>query len=168
MARLNALLPRSKPSPNIFDILTPLAIKLTAQAADIAKHVEDLCNKHQITILNRSSHGGRASKKDRTISINPVKTQRTYITALHELGHIVGRGRSGTRLQQEAAAWQYVLDKSIVALTSGTYRAMLRFLGTYLKASERAARRKTGRYVLPKEDDPFWATYNFIKERAGT
>jgi hypothetical protein len=60
----------------------------------------------------------RASKRDRTISIKPVKTQRTYNTAL-------------------------------------------------LKASERAARRKTGRYVLPKEDDPFRVTYRFIKEKAG-
>jgi hypothetical protein len=139
-----------------------------AHPSDIAEHIHDLCEKHQITILNRSSHGGRASKRDRTISIKPVKTQRTYITALHEIGHIVGRGRSGTRLQQEAAAWQYVLDTSIVALVPGTYRAMLRFLGTYLKASERAARRNTGRYILPTEDDPFWVTYKFIKEKAGT
>jgi hypothetical protein len=144
-----------------------LSIKLMAQASDIAKHIDELCEKHQITILTRSSHGGRASKRDRTISIKPVKTQRTYITALHEVGHIVGRGRSGTRLQQEAAAWQYVLDTSIVELAAGTYRAMLRFLGTYLKASERAARRKTGRYVLPNENDPFWTTYNLIKEKAG-
>jgi hypothetical protein len=133
----------------------------------LAKHVEELCGKHQITILSHSSHGGRASKRDRTINIKPVKTQRTYIVALHEIGHIVGRGRSGTRLQKEAAAWQYVLDNSIVALAPGTYRAMLRFLTTYLKASERAAKRNTGRYVLPKKDDPFWVTYNFIKERAG-
>jgi hypothetical protein len=116
-----------------------------AQAADIAKHIEELCAKHQIAILNRSSHGGRASKSNRTISIKPVKTQRTYVTALHEIGHIVGRGRSGTRLQKEAAAWLYVLDTSVVALSPETYRAMLRFLSTYLKASERAARRKTGR-----------------------
>ena len=122
----------------------------------LAKHVEELCDKHQITILNRSSHGGRASKRDRTISIKPVKTQRTYITALHEIGHLIGRGRSGTRLQQEAAAWQYVIDTALVALAPGTYQAMLRFLGTYLKASERAARRKTGRYILPKEGDTFW------------
>jgi hypothetical protein len=139
-----------------------------AHASDIAKHIEELCEKHQITILNRSSHGGRASKRDRTISIKPVKTQRTYITALHEIGHIVGRGRSGTRLQQEAAAWQYVLDTSIVALAPGTFRAMLRFLGTYLKASESGAKRNTGRYVLPKEDDPFWTTYRLIQEKAGT
>ena len=86
----------------------------------LEKHINDLCERHQTTILNRSSHGGRASKRDRTISIKPVKTQRTYITALHEIGHIVGRGRSGTRLQQEAAAWQYVLDTSIVALAPGT------------------------------------------------
>jgi hypothetical protein len=139
-----------------------------AQASDIARHIEELCEKHQITILNRSSHGGRASKRDRTISIKPVKTQRTYITALHEIGHIVGRGRSGTRLQKEAAAWQYVLDTSIDSLTPGTYGSMLRFLTTYLKASERAARRKTGRYILPKRDDPFWVTYNLLKEKAGT
>ena len=136
--------------------------------SDIAKHIEELCEKHHITLLNRSSYGGRASKRDRTISIKPVKTQRTYITGLHEIGHIVGRGRCGTRLQREAAAWQYVLDTSIVALTPGTYGSMLRFLTTYLKASERAARRNTGRYLLPKESDPFWVTYHFLKEKAGT
>jgi hypothetical protein len=38
---------------------------------------------------------------------------------------------------------------------------MLCFLTTYLKASERAARRKTGRYVLPKEDDPFSGDVQF-------
>ena len=26
----------------------------------LAKHIDELCGKHQITILNRSSHGGRA------------------------------------------------------------------------------------------------------------
>jgi hypothetical protein len=138
-----------------------------AHASDIAKHIEELCAEHQIAILSRSSHGGRASKRDRTISIKPVKTQRTYITALHEIGHLIGRGRSGTRLQQEAAAWQYVLDTSIVALAPGSYRAILRFLTTYLKASVRAARRKTGRYVLPKDDDRFWVTYKVLKEKAG-
>jgi hypothetical protein len=139
-----------------------------AHSSDLAKHIDELCEKHQITILNRSSHGGRASKRDRTISMKLVKTQRTYITALHEIGHLIGRGRTGTRLQKEAAAWQYVLDTSIVALAPGTYRAMLRFLSTYLKASERAARRNTGRYVLPGDDDPFWTTYNVIKEKAET
>jgi hypothetical protein len=127
----------------------------------LAQHVESLCAQHDIQIVERRSYGGVAFKRQRIISIRPVKTQRTYIVALHEIGHIVGRNRSGTRLEQEAAAWDFVISHSIVPLSAGTYGQMLKYLNSYLV---RACR--TRRMVVPQPEHRFWSTYALIQSRA--
>ena len=129
----------------------------------MASHVADLCAEHGITIVERASYGGWASKKSRTICIKPVKTQRTYIVALHEIGHIVGSGRSGTRLEQEAAAWRFVLDRSAVALAPATYARMQRYLESYLWKAERSRR-----LSVPDAGSQFWSTYARIREGASS
>lgn len=127
---------------------------------ELAEHIQWLCMKHGITIIHRKSYGGWARKRDRTISIKPVKTERTYIVALHEIGHIVGRHRSGRRLEQEGAAWDFVLEQSIVPLSLASYAFMLKCLQSYL---HRAARRGM---TVPDRGHRFWRTYEAIVERA--
>src|SRR5947209_5267937 len=127
----------------------------------MARHVEDLGAEHGITVRERASYGGWASKKSRTICIKPVKTQRSYVVALHEIGHIVGRGRSGTRLEQEAAAWRFVLDRSVVALAPATYARMQRYLESYLWKAERSRR-----LSVPDAASEFWTVYARIKDGA--
>lgn len=128
----------------------------------LAKHVDTLCEKHAITVLERTRHGGWAAKRQRTISIRPVKTQRTYIIALHEIGHIIGSGRGGKRLEQEAAAWEFVLQESIVILTPVSYVFVLKALDSYVAR----ARRRRGMEV-PGGEDPFWLVYRNIERLAG-
>src|SRR5947209_4728617 len=127
----------------------------------LARHVASLCTEHDISMLERKSYGGVAFKRQRIISVKPVKTQRTYIVALHEIGHIIGRNRSGTRLEQEAAAWDFVLTQSIVPLSTGTYRQMLKYLNSYLRRAHRSRR-----MVMPRPEHRFWSTYELIRSRA--
>lgn len=128
----------------------------------MAAHVQSLCDEHGIRVIDRKTYGGVAWKRERAIAIMPVKTQRTYIVALHEIGHIVGPGRSGTRLEQEAAAWRFVITESVVPLSSTSYRRMRTYLESYLL---RATRSK--RMTIPEKGHEFWQTYALIMQRAG-
>ncbi|GAC1320079.1 MAG: hypothetical protein NVS2B16_25290 [Chloroflexota bacterium] len=127
----------------------------------MAAHVRALCEVHGIRVLERMSYGGVAWKSTRTIAIKPIKTQRTYIVALHEIGHIVGRGRSGTRLEQEAAAWAFVIAASVIPLSASTYRRMYVYLRSYLEKAQRSRRMH-----IPAPGQEFWAIYAIIDERA--
>jgi len=129
---------------------------------ELTNHIDLLCTWHGIDIVERKSRGGWARKRTRTISIKPVKTERTYIIALHEIGHIVGRNRSGRRLEQEAAAWDFVLEQSIVSLSRGSYAFMLRCLQSYL---HRATSVRTT-MVIPDKRHRFWDTYEAIVQHA--
>lgn len=127
----------------------------------LARHIEELCLTYGIRVVERRSYGGVAYPRIRTIAIKPVRTQRTYVVALHEIGHIVGKGRGGRKLEQEAAAWDFVLETSIVPFSVATYRRMLVYLESYVA---RAHRRR--RMVLPDPDNRFWKTYALIRQRA--
>lgn len=76
---------------------------------NMADHVAVLADEHGVTVETHS-RGGRAWRRTRRISVRPVKSVVTYAVAMHEMGHIVGRGAgSGPRLQQEAAAWRWAI-----------------------------------------------------------
>lgn len=136
---------------------------MTGKREALANHVQALCARHGIAVIERRSRGGWASKRGRTISIKPVKTERTYIIALHEIGHIVGRNRSGRRLEQEAAAWDFVREESIVPLSPASYAFMLRCLHSYLQRAAHARPSMT----IPDRDHRFWDTYAAIAHHAG-
>ncbi|HLJ69121.1 MAG TPA: hypothetical protein VKX16_17340 [Chloroflexota bacterium] len=130
----------------------------------LAAHVDALCRQHRIDFIHRNTTHGTAMKRRRTIYTPPVTTELRYAIALHEIGHIVGKGRgSGTRVEQEAAAWRYVLETSIVELSQSTYLRMLKWLGSYLRKPVEGV----GNWKLPAERSEFWTTYRLIRERAG-
>jgi len=80
----------------------------------------------------------------------------TYAIALHELGHLLGRGRSGTRLEKEAAAWRWALANSITELGERARRGAGRRLRSYvLWAEVRQHRARPPR--IPSPDSTFWA-----------
>ena len=54
------------------------------------------------------------------ISIPPIRGQVSYFIALHEIGHLVGKGRSAPRLESEANAWLFALEHSVVEPTTAT------------------------------------------------
>jgi hypothetical protein len=121
-------------------------------------HIEDLCREYGIELAGASSRGRairwRGGKLE--ISIPPIRGQVSYFIALHEIGHLVGRGRSAPRLEAEANAWLWALDHSIVEPTQATLRSISRRLRGYLDwARNRQYRRVPPR--IPSREHPFWS-----------
>lgn len=121
-------------------------------------HIEDLCRGYGIGLSGSSARGRairwRGGKLE--ISIPPIRGQVSYFIALHEIGHLVGKGRSAPRLESEANAWLFALEQSVVEPTSATKRSISRRLEGYLAwARNRQHRRVPPR--IPPRDHPFWA-----------
>jgi hypothetical protein len=127
----------------------------------LAAHIEKLCAENDIQLLERRSYGGAAFRRARTIRIRPVKTQRTYIVALHEIGHVIGTNRSGRRLEKEAAAWDFVVKHSIIALSPPSYAQMFKYLNSYLNRAQWSKR-----MTIPAKEHRFWITYDLLLTRA--
>ena len=130
-------------------------------ASDLDAHVDRLCLEHGVERLTGTRHGvafhvGPAGRRRPCIRIPPVKSQVTYAIALHELGHLVGRGRSGTRLEKEAAAWRWALANSVVELNETARRSAGRRLRSYVRWAETRQHRKRPPR-LPGADSSFWS-----------
>src|SRR3990172_7894319 len=101
-------------------------------------HVAQLCREHGIELIDSSSRG-RATRwrgGRREIAIPPIRGQVSYFVALHEIGHLVGRGRSAPRLEAEANAWLWALEHAAVEPTAATRRSISRRLRGYLAWAE--------------------------------
>ena len=132
----------------------------TAPRQSLDRHIDQLCAEHRI--LRETGGSGRAFRRGRGrartlhIRIAPVRGQVTYFVALHEIGHLVGKGRSGTRLEKEAAAWRWAIEHAIVMPTDTTRRSMGRRLRSYVRWAElRQHRRRPP--VIPPASSSFWA-----------
>jgi hypothetical protein len=140
------------------------------RAAALERHVRELCLAHRIGW----SEGGRGraevhgTKAARRLAIRtpPIRGQVSYFVALHEIGHLVGPGRSGTRLEREASAWRWALANAIVEPTDATRRRLGRKLRSYVTWAElRQHRRRPP--VLPGPDGPFWAVLSYFEGSGG-
>lgn len=97
----------------------------------------------------------RNGRRTIAIRIPPVRGQVTYFVALHEIGHLVGPGRSGTRLEKEAAAWRFALRESVVEPSDACRRRIGKRLRSYVTWAElRQHRRRPP--VLPAPESAFW------------
>jgi hypothetical protein len=126
---------------------------------DLDAHVDELCALHDIERLNggrgRAIRRGGRGEATLQIKIPPVRGQVTYFVALHEIGHLVGPGRSGRRLEKEAAAWRWALAHAIVEPTQASRRSMGRRLRSYVWWAElRQHRRRPP--VIPRQRSAFW------------
>lgn len=127
------------------------------------RHIDDLCNRHLIrrrqgsgrAVLLRIRHADGRIERRLEIRIPPVRGQVSYFVALHEIGHLVGDGRSGRRLEKEAAAWSFALREALVVPTDATRRRLGRRLRSYVTWAERRKRRRTPPHIPPAAD-PFW------------
>ena len=120
-------------------------------------HVEDLCRQHGIELIGSSARGRairwRGGRLE--ISIPPIRGQVSYFIALHEIGHLAGKGRSAPRLESEANAWLFALEHTVVDPTPATLRSISRRLRGYLEwARNRQHRRVPPR--IPPRDHVFW------------
>jgi hypothetical protein len=139
-------------------------------AADLDAHIQHLCDAHGV---ERRSGGrglayrrGPAGRRRPGIRIPPIRSQVTYAVALHELGHLLGPGRSGTRLEKEAAAWRWALANSLVPLSDHARRSAGRRLRSYVTWAElRQHRVRPPR--IPPAGSPFWTLLAEL-EMAGT
>lgn len=126
-------------------------------------HIDDLCRRHGIrrvdgrgrAVVVRVRHRDGRTERRLEIRVPPVRGQVSYFVALHEIGHLVGAGRSGRRLESEEAAWRYALAHALVAPTDATRRRIGRRLRSYVTWAELRARRRRPPYVPPR-GDPFW------------
>ena len=120
-------------------------------------HIEDLCRQHGIELVGSSARGRairwRGGRLE--ISIPPIRGQVSYFIALHEIGHLVGKGRSAPRLESEANAWLFALEHTVVEPTPATLRSISKRLRGYLEwARNRQHRRVPPR--VPRRDHVFW------------
>lgn len=120
-------------------------------------HVKDLCEEYSITIASASSRGRaiRYVGGALEIAIPEIRGQVTYLIALHEIGHLVGAGRSAPRLEAEANAWVWALDNTEVEPTDASLKSIGRRLDGYLEwALARQYRKHPPR--IPPPDHVFW------------
>jgi hypothetical protein len=143
-----------------------LAASRELPAALLDRHVDELCREHGIVRLSGSR--GRAEvrrtngTRTQAILIPPVRGQVTYFVALHEIGHLVGPGRSGTRLEKEAAAWRYALGATVVSPTDACRRRLGKRLRSYVTWAElRRHRRRPP--AIPAADSAFWALLAYLE-----
>ena len=87
---------------------------------DMALHIQELCAEHGITVryqsLSDTDPRYYARPSDRLIQIRPTKNTGYYVSALHELGHILGRfqSRKKSRLTRELWAWVWARQNALV------------------------------------------------------
>lgn len=120
-------------------------------------HVRDLCEEYDIAIAGASSRGRaiRYVGGGLEIAIPEIRGQVTYLIALHEIGHLVGAGRSAPRLEAEANAWVWALDHTEVEPTEASLRSIGKRLDGYLEwALARQHRKHPPR--IPPPDHVFW------------
>ncbi len=130
------------------------------------RHVDELCELHGIVRLNgsrgRAEVHRRNGRRTQAIRIPPVRGQVTYFVALHEIGHLIGPGRSGTRLEKEAAAWRFALREARVEPTDACRRRLGRRLRSYVTWAElRQHRRRPP--VLPPPESTFWSLLAYLE-----
>lgn len=133
---------------------------MNGEARRMAAHVDRLAARHNIRIGSHS-RGGRASPLERQIDIRPVRSTVTYAIALHEIGHVVGRGRSGPRLESEAAVWRWAIRNALPGTVDHVFAAKVReSLASY---RDWAVRRGQGPGCpkLPAHDHTFWTLLSF-------
>jgi len=130
-------------------------------------HVEELCAEHGIELTGASARGRairwRGGRLE--ISIPPIRGQVSYFIALHEIGHLVGRGRSAPRLESEANAWLWALQNAAFEPTEATLRSISKRLNGYLAwAQNRQYRRVPPR--IPEDNHVFWRMLALGEEAA--
>lgn len=137
-------------------------------------HVASLAKTHGIEVevaavrRARAYRGQPSRGRAPRIRIPEIRSQITYFTALHELGHLVSPGnRSLRQLEAEADAWRFALEHALVPPSKATAARLHAYLLSYLRRAER--RRALGHRTaasIPAEGSPYWATLAALEAAA--
>ena len=93
---------------------------MTVKRIEMALHVQQLCAENGITVTYQSQNDRvpryYAQPARRLICIRPTKNTGYYVSALHELGHILGNRQSPTfsTLTRELHAWIWAKKNALV------------------------------------------------------
>ncbi len=110
----------------------------------------------------RVRHRDGTSERRLEIRVPPIHGQVSYFVALHEIGHLVGAGRSGRRLESEAAAWRFALTHALVAPTDATRRRLGKRLRSYVTWAQLRSSRRHPPHIPPAQD-PFWQLLGWLE-----
>ena len=103
---------------------------------DMALHIQELCAVENITVIYQSLTETvarySAIPSRRHITIRPTKNTGYYVSALHEIGHILGdnQSRNNTTKEKEIGAWIWAMLSAIV-WTDTADRVMAKALRSY-------------------------------------
>jgi len=107
---------------------------MTVKRIEMALHVQQLCAENNIKVTYQSMHDAVpqywARPATREICIRPTKNTGYYVSALHELGHILGEYQSRSRLTAELWAWVWARQNALV-WTETAERIMRQAMDTY-------------------------------------
>ena len=99
--------------------------------AEMTAHVVDLCQRHGIRIHWTRGRKARAVSETLEVFIQPIRGAVSYATALHELGHCLGRYQdSKSVIVAERWAWRWAKRNALV-WTSGMERSMAGAMAWY-------------------------------------
>ena len=91
---------------------------MTVKRIEMALHVQELCARNNITVSYQSLQDEvpqyYANPASRHINIRPTKNTGYYVSALHEIGHIVGKFQDRSLLTRELWAWVYARRNALV------------------------------------------------------
>jgi hypothetical protein len=96
----------------------------------LRNHIRILCSFHGIKEV--TARHGQAEIDDRIVYLRPVKSERTYAEALHEIGHILGPWQKASEIAAECGAWIWA-RKNALQWTKSMEHRMAYCLGSYVK-----------------------------------
>ena len=103
---------------------------------EMALHIQELCAVEKISgsyqSLTETTPRYSAIPSRRHITIRPTKNTGYYVSALHEIGHILGdnQSRNNTTKEKEIGAWIWAMLQAIV-WTETADRVMAKALQSY-------------------------------------
>lgn len=145
----------------------------SSEIAVLRGHVWRLIEQHHITLYPRTrANYAHAFLDEEThtgwVTLPEVRSQITYVTALHEIAHIVTwhQAKQRLKIEDEGIAWQWVIDHTCCVLGRATWKRIKAWLDTYLTYRQDKLRRHN-MLKMPPRSSPFWMTYRIICEGAG-
>jgi len=101
----------------------------------LRQHIQELCERWEINIewCDRPSRSWGGRELD-LICIAPVRSAISYATALHEIGHVMGRHQgSRSTIVRERWAWHWAKANALSLWTPRMQQAMCGSLTWYEK-----------------------------------